>query len=272
MSTHEDRSRAEVEEILGLAPGESTAEADALVTFFSAASGPAQAGELPGEAAALAAFRAARPAPVPVGRRAKILATLTTLITVKTAAVALAATSVGGLAVAAGTGHLPAPLSKHSSERPTGGSADKPSTEQAAATALVMQEAAKKAVAEDRANPKSATASYAGQCKAFTAGDWDNARAAASPAFARLVAAAPNGDVAGFCQALVTEAATAKTPATEKGKSAEARENAADKGKSAENRDKTTKAEKAQNGKAKSAKAGAKKPEQAAENGNPNRP
>lgn len=272
MSTHQERGRTprdEVEEILSLAPGATRAEADALVALFSAAAGPATPGELPGEAAAVAAFRAARPVAAPAGRRAKTLAALTTLLTLKTAAVALAATSVGGLAVAAGTGHLPEPLAKNHSERPTGGSVDNPSNDQADAIGLAMQAAAKKAAAADRANPKAASASYAGLCKAFTSGNWDNARAAASPAFARLVAAAPNGDVAGFCRALAVEAPAAVKPATDKGKSADARDKAATKAKA----EAKAKAAKNAKSKAKATKA-PPLPEQAAADAkaNPNRP
>jgi hypothetical protein len=214
--TSQDRTlRGEVEEILSLVPGATAAEADALETLFAAAVGPPRTGELPGEAAAVAAFCAAQQRPAPTARRARILASLTTLLTVKTAATALAVTSVGGLAFAAGTGTLPKPLAPHHAEHTT---VDTPTTVVPTPSAAALRNAAKAAAAVDRADAKAGknrSASYAGLCAAFSAGAWDNARAAGSPAFARLVAAAPAGDVTDFCQALATEAAlTDPGPAT----------------------------------------------------------
>jgi hypothetical protein len=75
-----------------------------------AAAAPAAEAELGGEAAALAAFRAARfvPAPRPVTVRRRILVTAGRLLTLKAAIVA--ATAVGGVALAASAGVLPNPL------------------------------------------------------------------------------------------------------------------------------------------------------------------
>ncbi|MFI6446387.1 hypothetical protein [Kitasatospora sp. NPDC050543] len=86
---------------------------DALARLLAAAAAPAaEDGELPGEAAALAAFREARPAaPVrPPRRRSMSTAALAQAFSAKAAAVALAATALGGVAVAAGTGNLPGSL------------------------------------------------------------------------------------------------------------------------------------------------------------------
>jgi hypothetical protein len=138
------------------------------------------------------------------------------LLTVKTAAAALAVTSVGGLALAAGTGTLPTPLATHPrhADQPTTG-ADNPTTVVPTPTAAALRDAAKAAAAVDRDDAtagKNASASYTGLCTAFAAGKWDNARAAGNPAFARLVAAAPGGDVTDFCQALADEAPAGKNP------------------------------------------------------------
>ncbi|MGW3050486.1 hypothetical protein [Kitasatospora sp. NPDC001175] len=78
----------------------------------TAAGGAQQAdGVLPGEEAALAAFREARrnPAPLP-GRRTMASTALARAFSAKVLAAVFAATTLGGVAVAAGTGHLPAAL------------------------------------------------------------------------------------------------------------------------------------------------------------------
>lgn len=211
MSSHQNR-RDEVEEILALVPG--AAEADALVALFSCAAGPVVTGELDGEAAAIAAFLAAQPVVGP-SRRAKFRATV---FTVKAAVAALAVTSVGGVALAATTEVLPAPLTigSHSGDSSPGkkGGSSGDAVENAS-NAADVRDAAKTAAAADRADAKAGrenSASYNGLCKAFTAGAWDNARAAGNPAFSRLVAAAPQGNVAAFCTALATEAPADKTP------------------------------------------------------------
>ena len=219
MSTRHERGpgrtrRDEVEDILGLGSGATTAEADALLALFADLDGPAQAGELPGEAAAVAAFRAARhSAPVayaPARKRGRLLASLTTLLTFKTAAVALAATSVGGVALAASTGTLPTPHQHHSPKVPV--EQPRTTTVVPTPTAAALRDAAKTAAALDRENAKAGkdrTASFGGLCTAFAAGNWDNSRAARNPAFARLVAAAPGGDVTDFCAALASESPAA---------------------------------------------------------------
>ncbi|MFF1867482.1 hypothetical protein [Kitasatospora herbaricolor] len=91
-----------------------------LAALLTAAAAPPAEGELSGEAAALAAFRlAARPAAVPVPvhapaapprRRSMAPAALAQAFSAKAAVVALAASALGGVAVAAGGGHLPAAL------------------------------------------------------------------------------------------------------------------------------------------------------------------
>jgi hypothetical protein len=248
MSTRQDRGagrtpRDEVEEILGLAPGATTAEADVLVALFADAAGSRRStGALPGEAAAVAAFAAARRPAAPIARRARILASLTTLVTVKTAAAALAVTSVGGLALAAGTGTLSTPLAghPHHTARPSA-VGDNPTTVLPTPTAAALRNAARAAAAADRADAKAGkdhSTSFAGLCTAFSTGRWDNARAAGNPAFTRLVTAAPGGDVADFCDALTAQAQNTQTPTTKdpssvKGRSADARSSAADRGKGA---------------------------------------
>ncbi|HUR74581.1 MAG TPA: hypothetical protein VMZ00_09910 [Sporichthya sp.] len=228
MSSHPDRGarrtqRDEVERILSLVPGCPAAEAEALVALFASAVGPIPAGQLQGEARAVAAFRVARPAPAGPGRKAKILATA---LTVKTAAAALLLTSVGGVALAATTGVLPTPLttdsrsadrSKDSAGHGTG------DLTPADAGEAAVRDAAKAAAAADRADDQAGrdhAASYAGLCQAFTSGAWDNPKAAENPAFSRLIAAAPQGNVGAFCSALAAEAPSAKIPGAGKAKTA----------------------------------------------------
>lgn len=233
MTSRQDRragrtQRDEVEDILALVPGATAAEADALVALFAGATGPIRPGELPGEAAAVAVFRATQPVPAVVSRTSRARAAA---LTVKTAIAALALTSVGGVALAATTDVLPAPLTiGHSPEklrdsRGSTGNTDGDADGDATGT-IAVRDAAKAAAAQDRADAKAGReASYAGQCRAFNAGARNNGKAAENPAFARLVAAAPGGNVAAFCSAL-----TAETPAAgnapSKGKSAEAHERA----------------------------------------------
>ncbi len=226
--------RDTVEEILAEVPGSTAAEAEALLALFSAGA-PLGAGPLPGEDAAVAAFVAAHPAPVAAARSGKRLGALAALLSVKTAAAAVAFTALGGVALAATTDVLPESLTidshKSDSKKDDTPSADVP--DQGPADAAAVAQAAKAAAAADRAAAragKDKAASYSGLCTAFTArGGTDEV--AASPAFAVLVAAAPDGDVVAFCSALAQEP-TVKDPA--KGKAADAREKAADKREAAE--------------------------------------
>ncbi|WP_371480802.1 hypothetical protein [Kitasatospora sp. NBC_00315] len=139
MSTNRSRriDRDTAEQLLGGAaagtPGgrapltgqDGTPGRQSLARLLAAAAAPeAAAGDLPGEEAALAAFRAAArpatvtdPAPVrgpltaaPPRRRSMATAGLARAFSAKAAAVALLATALGGVAVAAGTGNLPAAL------------------------------------------------------------------------------------------------------------------------------------------------------------------
>ncbi|MDH6124540.1 hypothetical protein [Kitasatospora sp. GP82] len=126
MSTNRSRriDRDSAEQLLGGAKvGTSAGQAPlaghaALAGLLAAAAAPADAdggpdanGVLPGEEAALAAFREARRNPAPQTRRRTMADTATTrAFSAKAVAVALVATALGGVAVAAGTGHLPAAL------------------------------------------------------------------------------------------------------------------------------------------------------------------
>ncbi|MEU6756402.1 hypothetical protein [Streptomyces sp. NPDC046685] len=127
MSTHRSRriDHDTAEQLLGGARADLAPGHEALAGFLAALSAPTADGELAGEEQAVAMFRAARlhpaPAPAPASRRwrsrsrrsvrsTRSVRTPAMLLSAKVAAAALAAAAVGGVAVAAGTGHLPAAL------------------------------------------------------------------------------------------------------------------------------------------------------------------
>ncbi|MDJ0381970.1 hypothetical protein [Streptomyces sp. G-G2] len=115
MSTNRPRriDQSTAEQLLGASPVAATGDHEALVGLLGAAAAPAAEGELVGEQAALAAFRAAQLAPAPAPQHPRKWPmrkpTLAKLLSAKVAAVAVA-TALGGVAVAAGAGHLPAAL------------------------------------------------------------------------------------------------------------------------------------------------------------------
>lgn len=125
MSTNRSRriDRDAAEQLLrGAVGGPSAGQGDSLTgpdgpgpvaRVLAAAAAPATAGELTGEEAALAAFREARltSEPVvttPVRRRSMATAALARAFSTKAAATVLGATALCGVAVAAGTGNIPA--------------------------------------------------------------------------------------------------------------------------------------------------------------------
>ncbi len=186
-----------------------------LAAPLRAARGQAHRLELAGEQAALAAFRAAadlaserRPP-----RKSMLKIALAKLLTVKAAAVA-AATGLGGVALAAGTGVLPNPL--------FGPPATPPATHAPATHAPATPVPATPAPAtpgttpshpDGRSGPADAAGSpspsLVGLCQAYTAGAATNAgQALKNPAFAELVDAAGGADnVEEYCAA-----ATQDTP------------------------------------------------------------
>ncbi|WP_052681482.1 hypothetical protein [Saccharothrix sp. ST-888] len=126
MSTNRSRriDRDTAEQLLGgVAVDTSAGQAPltgqaALAGLLAAAAAPSAVdgapdanGVLPGEEAALTAFREARRNPAPKPRRRTMLDTAPArAFSAKAVAVAFTATALGGVAVAAGTGHLPAAL------------------------------------------------------------------------------------------------------------------------------------------------------------------
>jgi hypothetical protein len=147
--------------------------AQRLAHRLAAASAPAFPGELAGEAAATNAFRAAvgtNPALSPGRRTMTKSAVVAKLLTLKAAAVAVAAVSAGGVALAASTNVLPNPFANN-----PGHSTPAPS----------------------HSNGPDATPSPSliGLCTAYLAGAGaDHGKALESPAFSALITAAGGKD------------------------------------------------------------------------------
>lgn len=200
MSTNRSRriDRATAEQLLagagaGAAPGH-----DALAELLAAVSAPAASiraggGELPGEQAAMAAFRSARLAPVPPLVPASAAHRKRKMRTPAILAGALAAATLGGVAVAAGTGHLPAALGGKPVSSGPAPVASKPALKRSEPTAGTLAGSA-----------DALPADLAELCRAYAA---DGAPGIRKPAdlladhrFAPLVAAAGGpAAVAGYC-------------------------------------------------------------------------
>lgn len=208
MSTNRSRriDRDTAEQLLGGARTGAVPGDDALAGLLAAASAPVGDGELPGEQAAMAAFRSARLAQISTTTstiaatagsagaatpRKRNMLTPAMLLSAKVAA-AVAATALGGVAVAAGTGHLPAAL---------GG---KPASSAPAASASAPASGPGEPLPGVLASPEAVPAALAELCRAYAA---DSAPGAREPAevladrrFAPLVAAAGRpADVPGYC-------------------------------------------------------------------------
>ncbi|MGE5290745.1 MAG: hypothetical protein ACM3ML_26850 [Micromonosporaceae bacterium] len=155
---------------------------DALAGLLAAAAAPARSHELAGKKEALAAFRAARLSPATQLRRRPMIGTsIARVLTLKVAAAA-AALAAGGVALAAGTGHLPTHLGP-------------------ATPAAHTSSASTPSPSHHRGSTATPSASLYGLCHAYTAGAGANpGKALQNPAFAGLIAAAGGKDnVQAFC-------------------------------------------------------------------------
>ena len=123
MSTHEGSSRIDRETAERLVRGGPDAWRTGhhrLAGLLAAAAAPARPGELAGREAALDAFRAATHDLVPQPRRGQMIKTwIAKILTVKVAAICVATAGVGGVGMAATTGHLPGPLNFADSPAPS---------------------------------------------------------------------------------------------------------------------------------------------------------
>ena len=197
MNAHEPRPlSAETAERLLDGHPVATRHAQRLAHRLAAASTAGFPGELAGEDAATAAFRAAvgtDPAPSTGRRSMTKSAVVAKLLTLKAAAVALAAVSAGGVALAASTNVLPNPFAPdnpgHSTPAP--GHSNRPD-----------------------ATP---SPSLVGLCTAYLAGAGaDHGKALESPAFSALITAAGGQDkVDAYCasRGVTAPGSTHTTPA-----------------------------------------------------------
>ncbi len=173
------------EKLLRGRPAGPLANRDALANLIAAAAAPGRDSELAGEQEAVAAFTVARLAPATQLRRPSMIKTgMAKLLTLKLA-VAVGALAAGGVALAAGTGHLPSqpPANAHASS--TNASAHSND-------------------ARPAAHPSpSPSPSLRGLCSAYTAGvSASHGKALDNPAFTALITAAGGKDnVAAFCAA-----------------------------------------------------------------------
>jgi hypothetical protein len=199
------------ERLIRGARGGSPVGSDRLAELLAAATYPPSRGELTGEEAAVTAFRAARLASTPESRRKPMLKTALAKLATAKVAIVLAAVGGGGVALAAGSGHLPgATTDHHASDRPTGsasGSAHASGGHGSPSAAAHSSAAAAESAAADRsATPNgSPSPNLRGLCTAFNAGVGDNpGKALDDPAFTVLITTAGGKDkVADFCTGLL---------------------------------------------------------------------
>ena len=189
-----------------------TPGSDPLAKLLVAAASPARRDELAGEEAAVMAFRAANLAHPPVSRRRSMLSiALAKLASVKVA-VAVVAVSGGGIALAAGSGHLPGVggSSQHPTARPdtnatTGQHPTKSSASGASGTSPGSGTSAGPGSSRSAAPNGSPSPNLRGLCTAFTARVGDNpGKALDDPAFTVLITTAGGKDqVATYCRTVL---------------------------------------------------------------------
>ena len=199
MSIHRRRlDRATAERLLSGGPTVASHGQDPLAHLLAAAAAPGRNHELAGEQVALAAFRTAhRVPPTQLRSHSMIKSALGKILTTKAAAV-VAATTIGGVAVAAGTGTLTA-----SHDRETSSQSQSEATETGHATG-------KPATAGAGSHASAAPSpSMVGLCRAYAAGvAASHGKAMDNPAFTALVTAAGGKDkVSGWCTTLLAKQA-----------------------------------------------------------------
>ena len=200
MSIHRRRiDRDTAERLLRRDLAAALAGQDPLADLLAAAAAPARADELAGERAAMTAFRMAHRVPTTQPRsRSMIKTAIGKILTAKAAAV-LAATAIGGVAVAASTGNLPtqrdADAAAQSSQRA------EPSLPTQASHATGRPSTAGTS-GDHSAAP---SPSLVGLCVAFSAAAGDNpGKAMENPAFTALFTAAGAKDkAAAYCTKLL---------------------------------------------------------------------
>jgi len=216
----DDRQRVDAitaQRLIHGARGGSPVGSDRLAELLAAATFPPGRGELAGEEAAVRAFRAARLESTPESRRKPMLKTALAKLATAKVAIVLAAVGGGGVALAAGSGHLPgAGTTDHHASRPassaTGSTHASDSHHSARPAAQGSGAAAGAAAAGRSATPNgSPSPNLRGLCTAFNAGVGDNpGKALDNPAFTVLITTAGGKDkTAAFCKTLLATPAAA---------------------------------------------------------------
>ncbi|MGC9668650.1 hypothetical protein ACNTMW_19095 [Planosporangium sp. 12N6] len=206
MNSHDQRriDRRTAEHLLAGEPMGLRDSHPPLQALLTAATVPGRPDELAGEQATLDAFRTARRTPIPRPRRfSSVRTTVAKALTVKVVA-ALAVTTAGGVALAAGTGTLPNPLAPPAPVGRAGLAAASPSvTRPAGATGHSSPKAARSVQASASPSAKVPTPALLGLCRAYHAGNKaERGKALDTPAFSGLLAAAGGRELVDrFCQA-----------------------------------------------------------------------
>ncbi|MEU7874640.1 hypothetical protein [Dactylosporangium sp. NPDC049140] len=170
-----------------------------LAAVLTASAGPALQAELTGLHQAVAGFRSAQLQPIPLPRRQSVVKTaLLKLLTVKAVVVTTLVIGAGGVALAATTGTLPNPLSKHADPAASARSSLGPAGSSGS----------------QHASGASPSPSLVGLCHAYTAGAGsEHGKALENPAFATLVTAAGGKDnVDEYCAKLLASASAQPSP------------------------------------------------------------
>jgi hypothetical protein len=183
--------------------------ADPLARLLAAAATPARPGELTDEDAAVAAFRHARLTRAP--RRRSLMKTALAKLATAKVAVAVIALGGGGIALAAGSGHLPGTTgsNQHASASPEQTSSNGHRADPSAAASSRSSHPRPNQTSPEAVGPSNAKGSPSpnlhGLCTAYTAQLHNNpGKALDNPAFTALINAAGGKDrVAGYCATLL---------------------------------------------------------------------
>jgi hypothetical protein len=237
MSTHNPRriDRRTAEHLLGQAPmgirnapmGLRNAHPP-LAALLTAAAMPGRPDELAREQASVAAFRTAQLTQAPRPRRLSVVKTVVMkVLTVKAVAV-LAATTAGGVALAASTGTLPNPLAKPARVTSSGLSAAPPGPEQSRGEQNRGEHPNSSKGPKPSESPDASKAPMpllVGLCQAYSTGNkTEHGKALDYPAFTALTTTAGGKDkVDRFCQALLAAQTPAASDAQQGGRHGEDR-------------------------------------------------
>ncbi|OJF12997.1 hypothetical protein [Couchioplanes caeruleus] len=201
--------RATAEHLLSGGPARRDTVTEPLARLLDAATAPARAAELAGEDTAVAAFRRVHREPVPPPWRPDMIKTaLVKLATAKLLAATAGAASIGGIALAAGTGSLPDAAqdvahSAFDAPAPHAGASAHPDASAGPAPHAAAS-ARPDASATAGRGEGSPSPSLTGLCQAYTARPaGERGKALDSPAFTVLVTTAGGRDkVDTYCAAL----------------------------------------------------------------------